>query len=96
MTTPDWTGALARADAEAPFLSRVIERLPELVALLAAGEGEAALDWARAAGDGAEDVGTALRRERNALALALAIGDLAGAFPLSCVVRELTALADRA
>ncbi len=96
MTKPDWTGALARADAHAPFLSRAIERLPDLVALLAAGEGEAALVWARRAGEGAEDVGIALRRERHAFALALAIGDLAGAFPLARVVAELTALADRA
>jgi len=51
---------------------------------------------ARAAGTGADEVGVALRRERQALALALAIGDLAGAFPLGKVVGELTALADRA
>ena len=96
MTAADWTSALARADAHAPFLSRAIERLPELAALLAAGKGEEALARARAAGEGVDDVAVALRRERLALALALAIGDLAGAFPLARVTAELTAFADRA
>ena len=94
MTSPDWTGALARAEAHAPFLSRAMGRLPDLVALLAAGDGEAALAWARAQGAGIDDVGVALRRER--LALALAIGDLAGAFPLARVTGELSDFADRA
>jgi len=94
--TPDWTGALARARDHAPFLAGLIERQPELVALLAAGEGEAALAHARAAGAGAPSVGAALRRERRALALALAVGDLAGAFPLARVMAELSAFADRA
>jgi glutamate-ammonia-ligase adenylyltransferase len=96
MTVPDWTGALARAEAHAPFLSRAMDRLPDLVALLAAGEGEAALAWATAQGEVAEDVGVALRRERLALALALAIGDLAGAFPVARVTGELSDFADRA
>ncbi len=94
--TADWTGAIERARAHAPFLSRAIDRLPDLTALLAAGHGEAALDWARRAGQGEEDVGVALRRERLALALALAIGDLAGAFPLARVTGELSQFADRA
>jgi glutamate-ammonia-ligase adenylyltransferase len=38
----------------------------------------------------------ALRRERLALALALAVGDLAGALPLMRVVEELSGFADRA
>ncbi len=93
---PDWQSALARAEACSPFLSRTMDRLPDLVALLGAGEGEAGLLWARKAGEGAPDLGAALRRERLAMALALAIGDLAGAFPLARVTAELTALADRA
>jgi glutamate-ammonia-ligase adenylyltransferase len=105
MTSPDWTGALARAQTHAPFLSRAMDRLPDLVGLLAAGakedRGEAALAWAKAQGakvleGGIEDVGVALRRERLALALALAIGDLAGAFPLARVTGELSDFADRA
>jgi predicted N-acetyltransferase YhbS len=54
------------------------------------------LAWARRAGNEAPTVPVALRRERHATALALAIGDLAGAFPLARVVGELTGLADRA
>lgn len=96
MTAANWTGALARAEELAPFLSRAMDRLPDLVALLAAGDGEGALNWARKAGEGIDDVGIALRRERLALALALAIGDLAGAFPLVRVTGELSAFADRA
>ncbi|MEP6869069.1 MAG: glutamine-synthetase adenylyltransferase, partial [Novosphingobium sp.] len=93
---PDWTGAIARAAAHAPFLSQAMERLPDLLGLLSAGEGEAALAWGRNAGEDAPDVPTALRRERLSLALALAIGDLAGAFPLARVMTELSDFADRA
>jgi len=92
---PDWDSALHRARNHAPFLARALERLPDLAALLAAGEGEAALAWAQSQGDN-PDVEAALRRERLALAAALAVGDLAGAFPLARVVGELTAFADRA
>lgn len=91
----DWDSAQHRARTHAPFLARALERMPDLAALLAAGEGAAALAWARAQGDN-PDVEAALRRERLALAAALAVGDLAGAFPLAQVVGELTAFADRA
>ena len=96
MTSPDWTGAIARAQAHSPFLAQGLERLPDLAALLAKGEGEAALDLAMQAGAGIDDTGVALRREKRALALTLAIGDLAGAFPLSRVMAELSQFADRA
>ena len=92
----DWTGALARARAHAPFLADALDKLPELAGLLAAGSLDAALAMAHCAGDGEPDVGVALRRERLALALALGIGDLAGAVPLGLVMRELSAFADRA
>ena len=92
---PDWGSALRRARAHAPFLARALERQPELAALLAAGDGAAALAWARAQG-AHPDTATALRRERLGLAAALAVGDLAGAFPLARVVAELTDFADRA
>ncbi|MBU6267011.1 MAG: glutamine-synthetase adenylyltransferase, partial [Sphingomonadales bacterium] len=94
--TGDWQGALARAEAHAPFLALAMQKQPALVDILASGDGEAALAWARAAGADAPDVGTALRRERWAMALALAVGDLCGAFPLLRVVGELSAFADRA
>ncbi len=93
--TADWASALARARAHAPFLARALDRQPDLAALLAAGEGEAALALARSH-SAHPDTEVALRRERLALAAALAVGDLAGAFPLARVVEELTAFADRA
>ena len=92
----DWTNAIARARAHAPFLAQGLDRLPTLEALLAAGRGEEALAFARAAGADAPDTGAALRREKLALAVALAVGDLAGAFPLARVVGELSDFADRA
>lgn len=94
--TADWAGALARAKEHAPYLAQGLERLPALAALLAAGDGADALACAKAAGGGADTVGSALRREKRALALALAVGDLARAFPLSTVITELSAFADRA
>ncbi|OBX18102.1 glutamine-synthetase adenylyltransferase [Erythrobacter sp. QSSC1-22B] len=91
-----WKSALQRAKEHSPFLARSLERLPHFEALLAAGDGETALLEAKQAGRGIEDAGLALRRERLALALVLAIGDLAGAFPLEKIMRELSAFADRA
>lgn len=93
--TPDWSGSLARAQAHAPYLAGAIGRLPALVALLEAGDAQAALAFAREAG-GHLPAASALRREKQALALALAIGDLAGALPLLRVTGELSAFADRA
>lgn len=95
MATPDWTGALKRARDHAPFLSRALDRQEELAALLADGAGETALDWAQARG-GHEDVEVGLRRHRLALATTLAVGDLAGAFPLARVLAELSGFADHA
>ncbi|RGP42016.1 [Glutamate--ammonia-ligase] adenylyltransferase [Altererythrobacter insulae] len=92
----DWSEAIARARAEAPFLARALERQPELAQILAKGEGDAALEWAGAAGVGANSLAAGLRRERLAYATALAIGDLAGAFPVAKVMHELSELADRA
>ncbi len=92
----DWKSALQRAKAHSPFLAHSLQRLPDFEALLAEGYGEAALLKAKQAGRGIEDAGLALRRERLALALALAIGDLAGAFDLDKVMRELSGFADRA
>ena len=93
---PDWQGAIERASAHSPFLSRALDRLPELRAIAEAGQGEEALAFARRAGQGHEDLRVGLRRERMALSLALALGDLAGAFPLARVCQELSLFADRA
>ena len=92
----DWTSALARARAHAPYLARLLERSPKLAELLAAGEGEQALRQAKLAGLAATDTGMTLRLEKQALGLVLAIGDLANAFDLARVMRELSAFADRA
>ena len=92
----DWTSAIARAEAHAPYLARSLERLPELTELMRAGDAEQALRRAKLAGMRESEVGLALRREKRALGLVLAIGDLAGAFDLSRVMRELSAFADRA
>ena len=94
--TADWQGAIERARAHAPFLAGLLEREAPLAALLAEANGEEALAAARSAGEGVADTGIALRRERRAMALVLAVGDLAGAFPLSRVMEELSAFADRA
>ncbi len=91
----NWTSALDRARAYSPFLSTGLDRHPALAELLAAGKGEEALLWAKAAGDNAPDTGASLRRQKSALAVALGIGDLAGAFPLTRVVEELSDFADR-
>ena len=92
----EWQAAIERARANAPFLAAGLERQPELAALLAEGRGEEALAWARARREQCEDAGIGLRRERLGFAVALAVGDLAGAFPLERVMRELSQLADRA
>ncbi len=92
----DWQSALDRAAAHAPFLKRAMDNRAELVDLLAAGKGDEALARAKAEGEGIEDTGVALRRERLSLALVLAVGDLAGAFDVVKVTGELSAFADRA
>ena len=94
--TADWQSALDRMRAHSPFLRLALERRPQIGELLAAGKGEEALAAAKAEGEGLEDTGVALRRERLSLALVLAAGDLAGAFPLAEVMKELSAFADRA
>jgi glutamate-ammonia-ligase adenylyltransferase len=88
--------ALRRARAHSPFLKLQLERFPGLADALAQGRYEEALTWAYAAGDGAADLGTALRRERSALAAVLAVGDLAGAVPLEALMERLSDFADDA
>ena len=90
----DWSDAIARARANAPFLARSLDRLPELAHLLASGELRAALEYCAEAGEGA-NASVTMRRERLALALTLAIGDLAGAITLDAVMERLSDLADR-
>ena len=96
MSGANWTEALVRAEVEAPYLAREMGNFPELVDLLAAGEVDRALAWASHAGEDSPEIGIRLRRQKRAMALALAIGDLAGAFPLLRVTGALTELADKA
>jgi len=95
MVEGNWQSAIARARAHSPFLARAMGRLPDIAALCAEGRGEEAIAAAREQAQLA-DAGIALRGERLGLALALGLGDLAGAFPLSRVMRELSDFADRA
>ncbi len=67
-----------------------------MASALLGGSVEAALAAAKDCGGDVPDVGTALRRERSALAVALGIGDLAGLLSLEQVTRSLSDFADRA
>ncbi|MGQ0661180.1 bifunctional [glutamine synthetase] adenylyltransferase/[glutamine synthetase]-adenylyl-L-tyrosine phosphorylase [Sphingosinicella sp.] len=85
--------ALARARAHSPFLRDLLDRGGPVAAALEAGNLGRALAAAGQGPDG--DVMAALRRERSAHALALAIADLAGLMPLEEVTLALSNLADR-
>ncbi|WP_417608305.1 bifunctional [glutamine synthetase] adenylyltransferase/[glutamine synthetase]-adenylyl-L-tyrosine phosphorylase [Parasphingorhabdus sp.] len=87
--------ALDRARGDAPFLAMAMQVQPELTDLLAAENLDAALDYVESAGEGAQNVRQKLRREKRALALALAIGDLAGQLSLTEVITRLSDFADR-
>ena len=91
----DWQNALARARRHAPFLTRMLDRFPEIAELLAEGR------WAEARTAAAEvgmesPLDGLLRRRRGALSLVLAIGDLAGALSLEDVTSSLSDFADEA
>jgi len=88
--------ALQRARENASYLAMAIQVLPELTDLLAAENLDAALEYSRSAGAGAKNVRQKLRREKRALALTLAIGDLAGRLSLTDVITRLSDFADRA
>ena len=69
----DWTDGLHRARAHAPFLARALDRRPDIAEMLARGEVDAAMALVRSSGTVA-DTGVALRRERLALSLVVAMG----------------------
>ncbi|WP_118856348.1 bifunctional [glutamine synthetase] adenylyltransferase/[glutamine synthetase]-adenylyl-L-tyrosine phosphorylase [Sphingomonas mesophila] len=87
-------GALERAREHAPFLRSAGEALPDLADCFVAEGSGAALAMSANAGDG--DVARRLRLERRALALAVALGDLAGELSLEQVTAALSDFADRA
>jgi [glutamine synthetase] adenylyltransferase / [glutamine synthetase]-adenylyl-L-tyrosine phosphorylase len=86
---------LARAQANSPFLAQLIERQPDLVALLKKGEFEAALSAALCVQVEANP-GATLRKQRQGVALVTAIADLSGAWDLTRVTRVLSDFADAA
>ncbi len=88
--------ALGRAKENAPYLAMSIARQPELTDLLASENLIAAQDYVSDAGAKAENVRQKLRWEKRALALTLAIGDLAGQLSLTQVIENLSDFADRA
>lgn len=96
-----WRVGLRAAAGGAPYLARLCQRYPEIVARLNAEGPEAvcagALAQARAAAAlSFDDAMTAMRIAKAATHLACAVADLAGAWSLAQVTGALTALADAA
>ncbi len=87
-TLPD---AVGRARRHSPFLAMLLDREPEIARLAEQGRLPTAV-----AVDPDLPVATALRRERRALALTVALGDVAGLYDLTQVTHRLTDFADRA
>lgn len=87
--------ALTRARANSPFLAQLIERQPDLVALLEKGLFDEALEEALAI-HVEDNVGASLRKQRQGVALVTAIADLAGVWDLARVTRILSDFADAA
>ena len=86
--------AMSRAEAHSPFLRETARLFPAIARTFAdAGAAEAiALSLAFEA----DDIGAELRRRRTALALAVALGDLAGELALEDVTAALSDFADEA
>ena len=92
-SAPNFGNAIDRARNHAPFLAMTMGKRPDLVELLAAAD----LDGAMASAmhvDLGTPVSEALRRQKNALAMVLAIADLAGAIGVEQVTRSLSDFAD--
>jgi [glutamine synthetase] adenylyltransferase / [glutamine synthetase]-adenylyl-L-tyrosine phosphorylase len=85
---------IARAQANSPFLAGLIERNSDIMPLIEAGEFDAALASALDRED--DKVGTALRKQRQGVALVTAIADLAGIWDLTRVTAVLSDFADHA
>jgi glutamate-ammonia-ligase adenylyltransferase len=87
--------SVERAEAFSPFLRGLIARRRDIVDSVASVGLVATLAEAEAASRADPDTPRALRRERQAVALAVALADLAGA-PFEVVTRALSDFADRA
>lgn len=88
------TDALRRAKNHSPFLKEAIAARAEIVEVFVNAGADAAADLAL--GSGGEGLDSSLRRQRHALALAVALGDLSGELALEQVTRRLSDFADRA
>jgi len=86
--------AIGRAREHSPFLRESLRAYPEIEQCFEAGGAGPAVELAHSAsGDG---LGGELRKQRSQLALAAALGDLAGELSLEEVTRFLSDFADRA
>ena len=86
--------ALERARRHSPFLRDALQALPKIGDAFMANGAESAAELALSAAAGS--VEDELRRQRYGLALAVALGDLAGEMPLERVTGLLSDFADRA
>ncbi len=87
--------AIFRARTHSPFLAQLIDRQPEIVALLKQGDFAAAISLAHNC-QVEGDAGATLRKQRQGVALVTAIADLSGAWDLAKVTRTLSDFADHA
>ena len=87
-------GAVERARAYSPFLREALESRADIVEAFLERGPVAAADLALASA--AEVIDTRLRRQRLGIALAAALGDLAGELSLEQITRLLSDFADRA
>ena len=94
MSAASINDALKRAQTHSPFLAGLMDRNADLMPLIHAGDFDAAL--ANALARSAVSVGTALRKQRQGVALVTAIADLAGSWDLTRVTRILSDFADHA
>ncbi len=86
--------ALARADRHSPFLRESLLALPEIGRVFASAGAAGAVETALSARN--ERLDAELRLQRRGLALALALGDLAGELSLEDVTAALSDFADQA
>ena len=87
------SGAVERAERHSQFLRESIAARPDIVEAFLANGAQVAAD--QALQSGAETADAELRRRRQALALAVALGDLAGELGLEQVTARLSDFADQ-
>jgi glutamate-ammonia-ligase adenylyltransferase len=86
--------AAARAEGHSPFLRDSLRTNPSIAATFLKMGSSKAVELALSASG--EETGATLRMQRNGLALAVALGDLAGELPLESVTESLSEFADGA